>query len=127
MCPKPPTLVVSGDFAKKILFILLKSLGAHGVALILGGMLLILGCIKLSFGKLIFCRKTKAEAMAEELKKRGLVNQQGGYWRKAGNKHAILSTDVDGPSGAEDDNSGNCMRSCVLCVQMVFCLCANVV
>ena len=90
VCPKPPTLVVSGDFAKKILFILLKSLGAHGVALILGGMLLILGCIKLSFGKLIFCRKTKAEAMAEELKKRGLVNQQGGCilqqrWQQACN------------------------------------------
>ena len=77
VCPEPPTLVVSGDLAKRILFIILKSLGAHGVALILGGMLLILGCIKLSFGKLIFCRKTKAEAMAEELKKRGLVNQQG--------------------------------------------------
>lgn len=78
MCPEPPTLVISGDVAKRILFIILKSLGAHGVALLLGGMLLILGCIKLSFGKLIFCRKTKAEAMAEELKKKGLVNQQGG-------------------------------------------------
>ena len=78
VCPEPPTVVISGDMAKKIVFIILNTLGAHGVALIFGGMLLILGCIKLSFGKLIFCRKTKAEAMAEELKKRGLVNHQGG-------------------------------------------------
>ena len=94
VCPEPPTLVVSGDLAKRILFIILKSLGAHGVALLLGGMLLILGCIKLSFGKLIFCRKTKAEAMAEELKKKGLVNQQGGSCSKTGNLHAIHSTSL---------------------------------
>ena len=62
--------------------IIFKSLGAHGVAPLLGGMLLIFGCIKLSFGKLIYCQKTKAEAMAEELKKKGLVNQQGGSCSK---------------------------------------------
>ena len=63
VCPEPLKLVVSGN----------------------------LGYVKLSFGKLIFCRKTKAEAMAEELKKKGLVNQEGGSCSKTGNLHAIHS------------------------------------
>ena len=51
VCPEPSTPVVSSDLAKRILYIILKLLGAQGVALILGGMLV----IKLSYGKLIFC------------------------------------------------------------------------
>ena len=34
VCPELPTFVISGNMAKKIVFIILNTLGAHGVALI---------------------------------------------------------------------------------------------
>ena len=77
ICPEPPVIRIKTDVALLIVLAILKTLGPHGIAMIVGGAFIILGCIKLSFGKVLCCRKSKAEALAEELKKNGLVNQQG--------------------------------------------------
>ena len=70
-------MYVPDDIGKRVLFLILESLGAHGLALIIGGTLIILGFIKLSFGGIFCCRKKKSEELAEELKKKGLLPQQG--------------------------------------------------
>ena len=77
MCPDPPEIYINTDVALQVFLVILKTLGPHGIAVIIGGIFIILGCVKLSFGKVLCCRKSKAEALAEELKKQGLVNRNG--------------------------------------------------
>jgi hypothetical protein len=77
VCPDPPEVHINTDVTVEIALLILRTLGAHGIAVIVGGVFIILGCIKLSFGKILCCRKSKAEALAEELKKQGLISQNG--------------------------------------------------
>jgi len=54
--------------------LILHTLGAHGIVFLFASVFIILGFIKLSFGRVLFCRKTKAQAMADKLKKEGIVD-----------------------------------------------------
>lgn len=56
---------------------ILEAIGLHGIVGILGGTLIILGFVKLAFGNVLFCRKTKAQKFAEELKKQGVISGKG--------------------------------------------------
>ena len=54
--------------------LILHTLGAHGIIFLFASIFIILGFIKLSFGRVLFCRKTKAQAMADKLKKEGVID-----------------------------------------------------
>ena len=64
--PPPPA-----NFTKRIIRLILHTLGAHGIVFLFASTFIILGFIKLSFGRVLFCRKTKAQEMADKLKKQG--------------------------------------------------------
>ena len=55
-----------------VIFLILDAIGLHGLVGMLASILIILGFFKLAFGRVIFCRKTKAQAYAEELKSKGI-------------------------------------------------------
>ena len=72
-CPSPPPITYEyAPYHIRIFFLVLETIGLHGFVGIIGGTFIILGFIKLSFGGLLFCRKTKAQKLAEELKKQGV-------------------------------------------------------
>ena len=70
--PGPPTVYKPGPIALTLFVMLLESIGAHGFIGFFGGLLLILGFIKLSFGGLICCRKTKAQKHTQKLIEKGV-------------------------------------------------------
>ena len=77
-CPEPPPITIDrGSLSTRILLLILEAIGLHGIVGILGGTLIILGFIKLAFGNVLFCRKTKAQKFAEELKKQGVISGKG--------------------------------------------------
>ncbi len=77
-CPNPPPVTYQrSPLIIRIIFLVLEVIGLHGFVGVLGGTFIILGFIKLSFGGILFCRKTKGQKFAEELKKQGLVNDKG--------------------------------------------------
>ena len=57
----------------RVLLLIMESIGAEGVVGFIGGIILILGFIKLSFGGVICCRKTKAQEYADRQRERGAV------------------------------------------------------
>lgn len=57
----------------RVLLLIMESIGAEGVVGFFGGLILILGFIKLSFGGVICCRKTKAQEYADRQKEKGAV------------------------------------------------------
>ena len=68
----PPTVYKPGPIALILLFMVLESIGAHGFVGFFGGILLVLGFIKLSFGSIICCRKTKAQEHTEKMVEKGV-------------------------------------------------------
>ena len=58
-------------------FLILEAIGLHGFVGIFGGTFILLGFIKLAFGNILFCRKTKAQKFAEEMKKNGMGSKKG--------------------------------------------------
>lgn len=71
MCPEPPPIVLeAGPIITRVILLLLESIGAEGFIGFFGGLLLILGFIKLSFGGIICCRKTKAQEFADRMKEK---------------------------------------------------------
>jgi len=72
MCPTaPPIEVEGGSLAIRILLLTLESIGAEGFIGFFGGLFLFLGCMKLSLGGVICCRKTKAQEYADRMKEKG--------------------------------------------------------
>jgi hypothetical protein len=73
-CPEagPPTIYTAGPIALILFFMVLESIGAHGFVGFFGGILLVLGFIKLSFGSIICCRKTKAQEYTEKMTEKGV-------------------------------------------------------
>ena len=67
--PPPPT-----SFGKRIVRLILHTLGAHGIVFLFASTFIILGFIKLSFGRVLFCRRTKAQEMADKLKAEGVID-----------------------------------------------------
>ena len=67
-CPyedyEPPA---PASFAKRLFQLILQALGAHGIVFLFASVFIILGLIKLSFGRVLFCRKTKAQEMADKM------------------------------------------------------------
>lgn len=55
-----------------VMFLILDAIGLHGLLGMLAAILLVLGFFKLAFGRILFCRKTKAQAYAKEMKLKGI-------------------------------------------------------
>ena len=70
--PGPPTIYVPGPIALILFFMVLESIGAHGFIAFFGGILLILGFIKLSCGGIICCRKTKQQEYTQKMIDKGV-------------------------------------------------------
>ena len=64
------------SFAKRIVLLILHTLGAHGIVFLLGSTFIILGFVKLSFGRVLFCRKTKSQELIDQMKKEGIVDHK---------------------------------------------------
>ena len=64
----------------RMFLLLLDLFGIQGFVLLFGGLLLVLGFVKLFFGRVLFCRKSKSEALKDSLRERGepLGEQEGG-------------------------------------------------
>lgn len=76
-CPTPPAIIIEGgNIALRLFFVLINAVGAHGIVGFLGGVLLILGFVKLMFGGICCCRKTKAQKYYDKQIKKG-VNPKG--------------------------------------------------
>ena len=68
----PPTLYKTGPIVTTLLMMVLESIGAHGFIAFFGGLLLILGFIKLSCGGILCCRKTKQQEHTQRLLEKGV-------------------------------------------------------
>ena len=68
----PPTLYKPGPIVITLFMMLLESIGAHGFIAFFGGLLLILGFIKLSCGGILCCRKTKQQEYAQRMVEKGV-------------------------------------------------------
>lgn len=67
-------VIKAGPIALRAFLVLMESIGAEGIVGFAGGLLLLLGFMKLAFGGVLCCRKTKAQEYAEEyLDKRGIA------------------------------------------------------
>ena len=66
-----------GPIGLHILRVTIEVIGLHGIFGFFCGILIVLGFIKLAFGNILFCRKTKARAFEDELKKKGLIPKRG--------------------------------------------------
>ena len=74
-CPtlsSPPIAVNPAPIILTLLLLFLESIGAHGFIAFFASILLVLGFIKLSFGSVLFCRKTKQQEMADALIEKGI-------------------------------------------------------
>ena len=72
-CPEPPPVEFDTEpLTRTILFLILDAIGLHGLVGIVASVFIILGFIKLAFGRIIFCRETKAQAYAKEMKRKGI-------------------------------------------------------
>lgn len=90
-CPKPPKILIDpGPIATRVFFIILETIGFHGIFGFICGIIIVLGFIKLAFGNIIFCRKTKAKAFEDDLKKQGLVPKKGTIEMVILNLHVLL-------------------------------------
>ena len=83
----PPTLYKPGPIAVTLFMMLLESIGAHGFIAFFGGLLLILGFIKLSCGGILCCRKTKQQEYTERMLEKGVPP-------KSENTHANIHVHV---------------------------------
>ena len=78
VCPTPPPIYVdTTSIGLKILLRFLEFVGLHGIVGFFGGTLLCCGCVRLIFGGVIFCRKSKAQEHHDELRKKGAQRAQG--------------------------------------------------
>lgn len=68
----PPVIVHKSNLARDIFFLVLESIGIHGIVGFCGGILLVLGCMKLMCGGILCCRKTKAQEHYDNLIKKGV-------------------------------------------------------
>ena len=64
-------MIKTGPYVVRLMLLILETMGAHGIIGFFGGIFIVLGCIKLSFGNILFCRKTKAEAYAQKQREKG--------------------------------------------------------
>lgn len=70
-CPEAPTRYVpGGSIAVRLLLLTLESIGVEGFVGFFGAILLFMGFLKLSFGSVLCCRKTKAQECAEKARER---------------------------------------------------------
>jgi len=71
-CPtEPPIIIKGGSLGSRVFFMILEAIGLHGFVGFFGGLLLILGLVKLLFGGVVVCRKSKAQLHYEELIAKG--------------------------------------------------------
>ena len=92
-CPTlsgPPTVHKPGPLVLTFCAMLLESIGAHGFIAFFGGLMLVLGFIKLSFGGIICCRKSKRQEHAQRLLKKG-VPPKSEHQTKGGGNPAIIA------------------------------------
>lgn len=72
-CPTPPPVIVhKTNLVRDIFFLILETIGIHGIVGFCGSTLLILGCLKLTLGGVLCCRKTKAQEHYDSLIKKGV-------------------------------------------------------
>lgn len=77
-CPTPPPIYVdTTGIGLKLLFYILELIGLHGFVGFFCGTLLCCGCVRLLFGGVIFCRKSKAQEYHDELRKKGAHRGKG--------------------------------------------------
>lgn len=74
-CPQPPPIIIRSSLALRIFFLILEAVGLHGIVGLVCGTFIVLGFFKLTFGRILFCRKSKAEEVAEELRKQGVIDK----------------------------------------------------
>ena len=71
-CPTPsPVYVEKTGLAIKVVLFLLEVVGIHGFVGCCGGTLLILGMLRLCFGGVLFCRKSKAQQYYDDMREAG--------------------------------------------------------
>ncbi len=76
-CPEePPVVIETGSIFLRLFLIVLRIVGIHGIVGFFAGILLILGFIKLLFGGVCCCRKSKAQAHYDKQKKKGVRVQR---------------------------------------------------
>lgn len=71
-----PVVIEGNSLAYRLFIIILNAVGIHGLVGFFGGILLLLGFIKLTFGGICCCRKTKAQKHYDKQIKKG-VNPKG--------------------------------------------------
>ena len=72
-CPPPPPIKIDArSTAIKLLLFLLEFIGLHGIVGFFGATLLVLGCVKLVFGGVLFCRKSKAQEHYDLMREKGV-------------------------------------------------------
>lgn len=78
-CPEePPVVIETGSIIVRLFLLILRMVGAHGIVGFFGGILLVLGFVKLLFGGIICCRKTKAQKHYDEQIAKG-VDPKGNH------------------------------------------------
>ena len=72
-CPTPAPIEIDvQSTGTKVLLYVLDFIGLHGIVGFFGSFLLCLGMVKLIFGNILFCRKSKAQEHYDELRKKGV-------------------------------------------------------
>ncbi len=72
-CPtEPPVIIPSDNIALRLFIVILNAVGVHGIVGFFGSILLVLGFIKLMFGGICCCRKTKAQKHYDKQIKKGV-------------------------------------------------------
>ena len=85
-CPTPrPLTVRGGPLVIRMFLLLLDLFGIQGFVFLFGGLLLVLGFVKLFFGRVLFCRKSKSDTFKDSLRERG---EPLGARKKGGEGHA---------------------------------------
>ena len=75
----PPTVYKPAPIFTRVFLIVLESIGAHGFIAFFASILLVLGCLKLSCGGILCCRKTKAQEYSERMLQKGVPSKSNIY------------------------------------------------
>ena len=77
-CPTPPPIIIEekGVFLK-VFLLCLEIIGPQGIIGFFAIILLFFGCIKLCFGGIFFCRKSKAQEHFDNMKEKGVPMKKG--------------------------------------------------
>ena len=83
-CPTPPPIYVdTASLATRILLYVLDFLGLHTIVAFFAATLICCGLIRLMFGGVIVCRKTKAQQYYDEQREKGAL-PKGKIWLETG-------------------------------------------